>query len=81
MLFTVGSRTRRYRYYGTPPKNKIQGWGPFSYEWYSFCSAHQLYSKDCKTCQSGNWHNVWKLHLSSLIYKISPKFWMWLFNL
>ena len=48
--------------------------------WFSFCSAHYHYNKDCKLCNSGNWHNLLGHKISSLIYKISPKLWGWLIN-
>ena len=39
-------------------------------EWYSLCSAHQEYDKDCEICQHGRWTNVWKLEISKIYYRI-----------
>ena len=49
-------------------------------EWYSVCSTHQKYQEDCDLCNHGRWVNVWLHKLSSLVYKISPKFWIWWVN-
>lgn len=29
-------------------------------QWYSFCSRHQIYDKDCKMCHSGTWERELK---------------------
>lgn len=48
--------------------------------WYSICSAHQNHDPECKLCQIGDWRNENKLKISSLVYKISPKIWIWWVN-
>lgn len=47
----------------------------YKYEWYSICSVHREYNKDCKMCNSGSWINVWKNFIDSIMYDISPKLW------
>lgn len=46
--------------------------------WFSICSAHQQYNKECSTCNVGTWTNVWLNNITSLIFKISPKLYTWL---
>lgn len=48
--------------------------------WFSFCSKHAEYDKNCLICQGGTWTNVWKHNIEKVIYKISPRFWMWWVN-
>jgi len=48
--------------------------------WYSYCSAHQIYNKDCKICNGGHYVNIWKLKTNGLIHNISPRVWMWFNN-
>ena len=45
--------------------------------WVSFCSAHQTYNKECRTCNAGIWRNVWMMNISSFVYKKSPTLWKW----
>jgi len=42
-------------------------------EWYSFCSRHQEYDKDCDICQHGTWENVWKQKWKQKIFRIWGK--------
>lgn len=48
--------------------------------WYSFCSRHQIYNKNCNICNTGGWRNVWLGNISSFFYKVSPKLWIWWVN-
>ena len=48
----------------------------YKYEWYSICSVHREYNKDCKICNTGSWVNVWKNYIDNIIYDISPKLWV-----
>ena len=43
--------------------------------WYSICSIHQEYNKDCPMCNSGTWNNVILIWLDSLLYKVSYPLW------
>lgn len=63
-------------------KDKSKDFGKlwWKYRWFSFCSRHQIYDKDCNICQSGAWTNVWKWRIGGLIYDIFPKFWIWYVN-
>jgi hypothetical protein len=61
-------------------KSKVQGRFFWKKRWYSFCSIHRDYRKDCHICNVGIWHNVWRTHISGLIYDIAPKFWVWWVN-
>ncbi len=46
--------------------------------WFSICSAHQTYNKECNTCNVGNWENVWRTNIEKVIFIISPKLYKWL---
>jgi hypothetical protein len=46
--------------------------------WFSLCSAHQQYNKECKTCNVGMWENVWRTNIEKLVFIISPKIYKWL---
>lgn len=48
--------------------------------WYSICSMHREYDKDCNMCNAGTWNNVWGLAIMGKIYDINPVLWMWLVN-
>lgn len=49
-------------------------------EWGSICSAHFIYDKNCSACNSGRWYNNNQIWINNIIFKISPKFWMWWMN-
>lgn len=55
----------------------------WEYKWYSICSKHgkDAQPEMCEICNIGNWHNTWLSKISSLVYKISPKIWIWFANL
>lgn len=59
---------------------KTKGWGPFRFDWYSFCSSHQEYKENCKCCNAGHWTNHWKHLISSFICKKNYKLWYWWVN-
>jgi len=42
-----------------------KGWGLWKKEWYSICSQHQQYNKDCYICHYGTWENCWITYLRS----------------
>ena len=46
--------------------------------WFSICSAHQQYNKECKTCNVGCWENVWRTNIEKLVFIISPKLYKWI---
>jgi len=46
--------------------------------WFSICSTHQLYNKECSTCNVGTWENVWRTNVEKLVFIISPKLYKWL---
>ena len=46
--------------------------------WFSLCSAHQKYNKECNTCNVGTWENVWRTNIEKVIFTISPKLYKWL---
>ena len=46
--------------------------------WFSICSAHQQYNKECSTCNVGSWANVWLNNITSVVFKISPKLYIWM---
>ena len=43
----------------------------WKYEWYSICSQHQEYNKDCEICNHGSWHNVWKKNINKFFGNIN----------
>lgn len=45
--------------------------------WFSICSAHHSYQKDCKLCNAGSYYNAWSVKWSQLIYKLFPETWRW----
>lgn len=44
--------------------------------WYSLCSKHQTYDKDCYLCHTGTWENTWIIFIGNIIFKISPDLWI-----
>lgn len=46
--------------------------------WFSMCSVHQQYNKECPTCNIGTWENVWRTNIEKLVFIISPKLYKWL---
>jgi hypothetical protein len=46
--------------------------------WFSICSAHQIYNKECSTCNVGTWENVWRTNIEKVVFIISPKLYKWL---
>ena len=47
-------------------------------KWFSICSTHQKYNKECNTCNVGTWENVWRTNIEKVIFTISPKLYKWL---
>jgi len=62
-------------------KLRSRRFGPFKQEWYSICSKHMVYDKNCNMCNAGVWCNVWKNNLSKFIFKYFPKFWHWIISI
>jgi len=50
-------------------------------KWYSICSMHYEYNKDCNMCRTGVWKNVWSSNISEWIFDNFPNFWRWYVNL
>ena len=48
--------------------------------WYSICSVHFTFNKDCNMCNTGSWENVWMLAISGWFYKHFTKLWVWWVN-
>ena len=46
--------------------------------WFSLCSYHQKYDKECNTCNIGTWENVWRTNIEKVVFIISPKIYKWL---
>jgi len=57
-----------------------KGWGPWRREFYSLYSNPKSQEEDINH-EFGVWHNVWLGKISSIVYKVSPKFWVWTINL
>jgi hypothetical protein len=63
--------------------DKIKGYrGKFFWKerWFSICSAHIDFNKDCKACNAGYWTNVWGWKISGVVSKLFPKFWIYWMN-
>jgi hypothetical protein len=41
--------------------------------WFSLCSEHQQYNKECNTCNIGTWGNIWRTNIEKVIFIISPR--------
>ncbi len=54
----------------------------WKYRWISICSIHGFEGTqiECNMCQTGIWSNLWISKISSLIYKLFPKLWIWYMN-
>jgi hypothetical protein len=61
-------------------KSKDQGKFFRKKRWFSICSKHRIYNKECDICQHGTWVNVWKNNISGYVYGITPRFWIWWVN-
>jgi hypothetical protein len=48
--------------------------------WYSICSAHLEYDKDCPRCQTGYWKSVVVGAIEHFVYKYSYKHWFYWMN-
>jgi len=48
--------------------------------WYSFCSAHREYDKDCPRCKAGSWKNVWMVAINGFLHDNCYKYWHWRVN-
>jgi hypothetical protein len=79
MIAPTSHRNPHYRHYGST-KLRTKGWGPFRYDWFHICSAHQGYDAECGLCQIGGWMNHWKWWLGHILYKLFPDVWKWLAN-
>lgn len=49
--------------------------------WFSFCSKHREYDKNCPLCKEGRWSNNIKYKISSFIFDNFPKLWIYFVNL
>ena len=45
-------------------------------EWYSICSMHYEYNKDCRACNAGSWENVILTKISSFVFDHFPNLWI-----
>lgn len=51
------------------------------YKWFSICSKHHDYRKDCNLCNTGHMVFMPAHHIGSFVYKVSPKMWRWYANI
>ena len=51
--------------------DRKNGKGKFfwKYNWFSVCSAHKIYDKNCSTCNVGSWCNVSETWVGNIIFK------------
>jgi|AntAceMinimDraft_16_1070373.scaffolds.fasta_scaffold16553_3 hypothetical protein len=61
---------------------KIREKGKFFWKkrWYSICSIHYEYNKECPMCNAGTWSNVWGTAISSFFCDHLYKLWFWWVN-
>lgn len=60
---------------------RSKGWGPFTYDWYSICSAHRDYRDDCPRCNAGLWYNRYWRVVDHQLYVRWPVCWRLVHNL
>lgn len=61
-------------------RQPTKGWGPWKQTWFSICSMHYYHDDTCNMCTIGSWYNDYRHFVSSLIFKVAPKFWIWWVN-
>ncbi len=52
----------------------------FKQQWWSICSRHYVYDKECNICNAGHWEYTWVTKFNHLFFKISPRLWRWYMN-
>ncbi len=52
----------------------------FLHRWFSICSAHHEHNDDCTVCDTGSWVFMPTYWLEHMLWKLSPKLWMWWSN-
>lgn len=52
----------------------------FKQTWYSICSMHGEFNKDCIRCNIGSWKNNILLWISTLIFMKFFRLWRWHVN-
>jgi hypothetical protein len=45
------------------------------YRWFSICSAHPWYDKECQQCQVGSWYFMPFYYVGRFFYWLSPGLW------
>jgi hypothetical protein len=55
---------------------KTKGRFIFKSTWYSFCSKHIDYDKNCHICESGVWQNDIIHNIGNLLFTYFPGFWI-----
>jgi hypothetical protein len=55
----------------------FRGKGLKKQRWYSICSAHGNYNKDCNMCRTGSWENMRKLAIGGWFH--DHIYWLWYF--
>ena len=58
----------------------IRGKGLRKQKWYSICSMHGDFNKDCHICNTGMWHNVWKIKIGGWFHDHTYGIWLWWVN-
>lgn len=73
-LLYINILNKQYKKYRTRKK------GIKKEVWFSICSRHPIYVKDCDMCNKGSWNNIVKYKTSCIIYRIFPSIWRWYVN-
>jgi hypothetical protein len=48
--------------------------------WYSICSRHGVYDKNCELCNTGSWQNDHKLAVEGWFHDHTYWLWVWWVN-
>lgn len=62
------------------PQKEDKGKFFWKKRWYSICSAHMVYDKDCPRCNVGGWHNLWGLAIGGFFHDHFYKLWFYYQN-
>jgi hypothetical protein len=71
------NKAKRMTYTENKEGVAFRGKGFKKERWYSICSAHMNYDKDCPRCKTGSWHNVWLVAISGWFH--DHIYWLWYF--
>lgn len=74
------AQMRRMSFIENNEDKSIKGKWIWKEKWYSICSIHMNYDKNCSMCTTGSWHNVWMLKINSWFHDHTYRLWRWWVN-